>query len=442
MPASLFDHHVLPSRCALSLILLCSVATAAKADAETQDRYRWIDFHFDKRPSVARSLSENLSFGAELKLSYGNSRNLNLNGAQKEREEKIELEGKLGLLYDANWAIRSYFELEFSAEGERTDGATTSDRKVQINEAYISLFGKNRNQALTFGRWSVSDDREWMFDEELDGIHFFSRNRSVAIELMYAREQLFRKDLFGRHDKNEPDHVYARAFSNLPGKNIGSIYGLYQKGQDADDADLLWLGASLIGKTRSDLDYWAEFAHVRGTDDDRNVRGYGLDLGMTKTFENVPYNPRFTAGFAFGSGDGGGSTDTAFRQTGIQGNSSKFGGRKKFKYYGEVFDPELSNLAVLTLGAGFDILGKSSIDIVYHGFLQHRVSKKIRDSKLDRKPNGSSRNLGQEIDVIVGIREFDGVDLDFIGGLYFPGSAFAEDRDPVVQLGFEITLEF
>ena len=319
---------------------------------------------------------------------------------------------------------------------------THSDRRILVNEAYISFFGKNRNQALTLGRWSVSDDREWLFDEELDGIHFFRRTGKVAVELMYAREQLLQKDLLGRHDETEPDHFYARAFSNLPGRNIGSIYGLYQKGQDADDADLLWLGASLMGNTRSDLDYWAEFAHVRGTDDDRNVRGYGLDLAITKTFENVPSNPRLTAGFAFGSGDGDGSTDTAFRQTGIQSNSSKFGGRKKFKYYGEVFDPELSNLAVLTLGAGFDMFEKSSIDIVYHGFLQHRASRKIRDSKLDRKPNGISRNLGQEIDAIVGIREFDGVDLDLIGGVYFPGSAFGENRDPVVQLGFEITLEF
>lgn len=412
------------------------------AFAESEKRQQWVQFRFDKDHHVSTNITKNLSFGAKIELSTERFDNLGLNDEENEHEEETELEARFGMLYDAGGAVRSYLEFRISAEHQSKGGSHSTEQKVLVNEAYVSLFGQNRNQALSFGRWSVSDEREWLFDEELDGIHYFWRNEKVAFELMYAREQLFQKDLLGKHDDNEPDQLYARAFANFPGKNVGSVYGLFQKGQETDDADLLWFGASLNGSLDGDIDYWVDFAHVRGTEKERNVRGYGLDLGFVKEFSQLASNPRLIAGLAFGSGDDGEGRDSAFRQTGIQGNSAKFGGRTSYKYYGEVFDPELSNLAVLTIGTGFEIFRKSSIDIVYHSFVQHRASKKIRDSNLDRKPSGRSRFLGQEIDVILGIREFDTVDLDIYGGVFFPGAAFAPSRDPVVRLGFELSSEF
>jgi len=410
------------------------------AVAESDKRQRWVQFHFDKDPHVSTDFTRNLSFGAEVEFSAERFDNLGLEDAEKERED--ELEGSLGLLYDAGGVVRSYLEFIVSAEHQNEDGSDNIEQEVLVNEAYVTLFGQNRNQALSFGRWSVSDQREWLFDEELDGIHYFWRNEKVAFELMDAREQIFQKDLLGERDDNEPDHFYARTFANFPGKNVGSVYGLFQKGQETDDADLLWLGASLNGSLNGDIDYWVDFAHVTGTEKERNVRGYGVDLGFVKEFSQIASSPRLIAGLAFGSGDDGDGRDSAFRQTGIQGNSAKFGGRTSYKYYGEVFDPELSNLTVQTLGTGFDIFRKSSIDIVHHSFVQHRASNEIRDSNLDLEPNGRSQFLGQEIDAILGIREFDRFDLDIYGGLFLPGSAFGQSRDPVVRIGFELSSEF
>ena len=227
---------------------------------------------------------------------------------------------------------------------------------------------------------------------------------------MFAPQQIIKKDLLDDHDDNEPDHFYARAYVNLPGDAVGSVYGVYQMGRKSNDDDLLWLGGSVIGSTYNDIDYWAEFAHVSG---------YGFDPGLTKTFKQAGLNPRLTAGIAFGSGDNGAGTDTAFRQTDIQDNSGRFGSKTGLKYYGEVFDPELSNLTILTLGAGSDVMQESSLDPIYHYSFQNRKADKIRDSKLDHDPTGDIRSLGQEIDIVLGHREFEKVDIDLVAGVSF-----------------------
>ena len=104
---------------------------------------------------------------------------------------------------------------------------------------------------------------------------------------MFAPQQIIKKDLLDDHDDNEPDHFYARAYVNLPGDAVGSVYGVYQMGRKSNDDDLLWLGGSVIGSTDNDIDYWAEFAHVSGTEKNRTVRGYGFDPGLTKTFKQA-----------------------------------------------------------------------------------------------------------------------------------------------------------
>ena len=73
-----------------------------------------------------------------------------------------------------------------------------------------------------------------------------------------------------------------------------------------------------------------------------------------------------------------------------------------FLYYGELFDPELSNLLILTAGTGINMTEESSIDIVYHYYLQHKASDELRDAGIDAEPDGESKRLGSEIDLIIG----------------------------------------
>ncbi|MGH9390554.1 MAG: alginate export family protein, partial [Vicinamibacteria bacterium] len=169
-------------------------------------------------------------------------------------------------------------------------------------------------------------------------------------------------------------------------------------------------------------------AYAGGQDGANRIRGWGVDLGATYEFP-VPWKPALTLGFAFGSGDANpdDGTDQSFRQTGLQENEGDFGGATTFKYYGEVLDPELSNLAIFTAGIGIRPSEKFSLDLVYHYYLQNRASATIRNAGIDAEPSGRSRRLGSGIDFIVGVQElWDRLDVKLVVGYFLPGAAFPE----------------
>ena len=148
------------------------------------------------------------------------------------------------------------------------------------------------------------------------------------------------------------------------------------------------------------IEYWLDAAAVFGDEtfteysgmtgsrvvevvDSHSVSGGGFDLGGT-WFLPLFGRTAVTAGYAYGSGDPGMEEfrDTGFRQTGLQDNSDKFLGVASFRYYGELLDPELSNLHVVTAGVGLRFFKKSSIDLVYHWYRQAQAAPFMHDIDL------------------------------------------------------------
>ena len=178
-----------------------------------------------------------------------------------------------------------------------------------------------------------------------------------------------------------------------------------------------------------EISYWVDVATVRGKDEGTDIEGWGFDVGATYTFDRQ-FTPYVTLSYAFGSGDSDPDSgdDEAFRQTGLQDNSDKYGGVTSFSYYGEVFDPVLTNLQVFTAGIGARPTKRSSIDLVFHYFRQDEFSDSLR-SPLDLDPNEDatmmSKSLGSEIDLIIGARRIlPGVNVELTVGYFMPGDAF------------------
>jgi hypothetical protein len=119
-------------------------------------------------------------------------------------------------------------------------------------------------------------------------------------------------------------------------------------------------------------------------------------------------------------------TDGAFRQTGWQRNNGNLGGVTSFRYYGEVVDPELSNLGISTLGIGTRLGRDASIDLVWHEYRQDVAEGFLRQSDLDEDPDGVHRDLGREIDWIAGLRNALGSDFELVLGWFEPGDAFPD----------------
>jgi len=235
--------------------------------------------------------------------------------------------------------------------------------------------------------------------------------------------------------------------------------------EDDSDSQLTWLGVSAAGTRKlrgwGRFDYWLEAAGVFGEErftdysgptgsrivdaiDKHDVSGWGLDVGGTWEF-NITAQPYFTLGYAIGSGDSNmqETSDSGFRQTGLQDNSDKLHGVASFSYYGELIDPELSNLHIVTAGFGLRFLRRSSIDFLYHKYRQVERAPFLRDVNFKRDPDGRDPDIGQEWDVIVGIEDFQPVEFKFVGSIFRPGRAFRpEDGELSYLLTLRVRLNF
>jgi len=209
---------------------------------------------------------------------------------------------------------------------------------------------------------------------------------------------------------------------------------------DVSDAKLTWGGVRAnsnmdVGRNIG-MEYWIDTAWVGGketlvkssnTDDDgvkqidaidrRDVFGWAVDLGLI--FEtDLPLHPTLTLAYAFGSRE--------FRQTGLQDNNVRFRGVDRFHLYGELLRPELANLHIWTVSAGIPLLSSSSVELLYHKYNQVETQPFLRQARLKASPNGDSRDIGQELDLVMGLEEWRHLELEWVFGVFWAGSAFGE----------------
>ena len=118
----------------------------------------------------------------------------------------------------------------------------------------------------------------------------------------------------------------------------------------------------------------------------------------------------------------------------LQLNNGKFNGVSSFRYYGELLRPELSNLHIETLGLGFRIRRKTSVDAVYHRYRLDQPAAELVDAAFDdRRLNLIDRDVGREWDLIVGFEELEHWEFELNVSLFDPGDAFLGPTDPAVS---------
>ena len=374
-------------------------------------------------------------------------------------------------------------------------GRRQADEKIEINESetesrvsrgemwFYTGGWYGDTTGVQVGRQKFSDDREWWWDEKLDAVRFHYDTESLHAEIGIAQELAPVSSVEDSIDPEE-DGVL-RVISSLtwlPRVNHeSSLFFLIQSDdsntelegevvnrdrRDESDLDAIWMGGRKQGKYRLDtmgrLYYWLDVGLVAGSEklidydtidsqnsivasvDHRDVRAAGFDIGVSWR-TRFPGQMTFTLGYAAGSGDRDRSdnTDTSYRQSGLQGNDAKFRGVTSFNYYGELLSPELSNISITTLGLGFRFLPESSIDLVYHNYRQFEASDDIPGSDLDLDPAGIDTRIGSELDLIIGIEEWERVELELVAAFFKAGSAFTGLKGKVsTSLSIEISYRF
>ncbi len=399
-------------------------------------------------PKTRTLLTPSLSAGGRVTFEYVFEKDFDLNHSISDDRNILNPELSLAFLYNPGKNVQMFLNLGLSGEVTFSEGGNRTDTSSQLlaSQAYLTMKKELRGNlvstlqqpggeggtsvlTLQIGRQRFNDEREWLFDEEMDAVRFSWAARNALIELSVSRKGLFDGDLLGTEEDEMINNyclVYKRyAFER---RITMAAYGLIRESKIPGERNPRFLGLYTGGEVVNDLDYWLEIAGEGGKDGSKNIRGIGLDLGSTYQFD-YPLRPSITFGFAFGSGDADSndSIDRRFRQSGLEDNQGKFNGVTRFKYYGELTDPELSNLLIFTGGLGIRPTRKSSVDLVFHEYLQDHVSAKLKGWEIDAKPAGLSRRLGREIDLITGYREIRDLDTKLILGYFIPDDAFPQN---------------
>jgi hypothetical protein len=144
----------------------------------------------------------------------------------------------------------------------------------------------------------------------------------------------------------------------------------------------------------------------------------------------------FIVGRARGEGDSNldDGRDESFRQNSLQGDSEVFG---------QLYQPEISNLVVQTVGVEWEAYDGVEIALMYYDYEQDESSDEIADVTIEVDPTGLNNDLGNEIDLVVTIDAFEGLELILIAAQFEAGKAYGDyDGETSNFLSFELEYEF
>lgn len=293
--------------------------------------------------------------------------------------------------------------------------------EVRLSEAYL-LFHDigGAPLAVQVGRQRFRDSREWLFDEYLDAVRLHARLPLVKLESAVSRG-VFSGSVTDR-ERRDQLQVMGSATSQI--SHVRLAFHVISRRDDTRGERPVWIAGMVDGSAGS-WNYWGDLARRRGTSGVTRLAGWALDMG-TRYAWRTDWTPTVTAGYAFGSGDTtrGDNVDGRFRQTDLEDNQAYFGGLRRVAIYGELFDPELTNLHVITAGIGVQPRRGLALDAVYHEYVQATATSSLPSSNLDGALTGVRRAIGREIDFIVTIRATRGFDIDLASGIFLPGAAF------------------
>jgi len=330
--------------------------------------------------------------------------------------------------------------------------------------------------SVEIGRLDFEDDRRWWWDEDLDALRVTVAAEPLELALALARETAPQR--FDR-DQIEPDQeavlrLIAEVSWDWRDDHSIQLFALRhddrsrtpqpedlvrREREDESDAQMTWIGARASGAWATPsmglLGYWLDLARLRGDETalafepesathsrvearvERDVHGHAFDLGLTWVAP-LRLEPRLTLGYARGSGDRNpdDGRDEAFRQTGLNGNAPGFGGVQSFAGYGVLLEPDLSNLAIVTVAAGLSLLESSSIDLVYHGYRQRVPADALADARLQAELSGRDRGIGQGLDLVLAVEEWNRFECELTASAFRAGAAFGSRHGDWTYGGF------
>lgn len=383
-------------------------------------------------------------FGSEIKFKYEPEHNFDLeNNGGNASERKLEY--KPWFYYKPNDHFHVFGLFELYREYEKYSSETDSDPlRLELEEAYAKgedLPVPGGELSIKLGRQYFGDDRQWLYDADLDGLRLVYERHDWQLEMAamrYENQHVF-------HQKYDYGIDNALVYGEYDfGPLVVGAYALKQHYLKENNERPLFLGLMINGKFADDtLELWLEPGLVRGHDGPVELRGWGFDAGLTYTLD-LPLEPSLTLDYAYGSGDPDDDDDVnhAYRQTGLQDNEEDFHGLVDFDYFGVMLEPEISNIKIWTIGLDLQFTDHVSNTWIYHHYRQAITQPYVRDTALAVYPNGRNPDLGNEFDWVMDYDPDNGLELEFQLGYFMPGPAYDEARGNAAFSKMELKYEF
>ncbi len=445
LPEGVEVEHVLP----IEQIPLAPARKWGQPTSEAEDIERDEDDVF----GLGLELSETLRLSGQIETEARLEDDFDLGGEADDGDrEDYELSLRARLTWTPGDALSGLTEVRYN-QLWRDDEEDGSDYEANglLGETFLlwrDVLGQ-RGFDLAVGRQDFDDLREWLYDQNLDALRMAWIRPALRLDLS-ASTTLTDGSEFDQETVN-----WIAYLSNNDRRKHLAAWALYRDTDDVsrdldgnadgnaitdnDPQESLHFGLRAIGRWLPQNKSWFELAYLSGERPladpsagaivEVDVSAWGYDLGTTWSppFARPFY---FTLGYALGSGDGNpaSGTDHTFHQTGLNDNTARFGGVTSFQYYGELLDPELSNLGIFTAGLGALVAERTSVDLVYHDYLQDDAQP-VRLGSVSPAATGLEADVGAELDLVFGYRRWQNWDLELIAAWFHPGDAFAADDD-------------
>ncbi|NPA73428.1 MAG: alginate export family protein [Epsilonproteobacteria bacterium] len=343
---------------------------------------------------------------------------------------------KLGFIYDRYfWDIwRFYTDDRLIFSRRDINGDISNGIDLDINELYIRSYCLNDDLTnILLGRKKTRDLRSWWYDAPLDQIRLFSENYLLNYEAILAtrfNDNVNIDDNDRYYKLKDSFFVILHANYEYRYRNNIGIYYIYENSKPNDEEtqkrDISFVGVELYGHKNS-LFYWANAGISNGDitryDSTQKADGYGFDIGAKLSYKD---NLSFAFDYAYGSGK------DLFTQPYIASNDSDYLSKNlKIKYYGNIIDPALENLQIISLYAIYDLDEKKSIVASLHNYRQNTPTKTNFNDKYFFYTNGKDKEIGNEFDLVYQYLQNKSQKLK-IGIGYFAGSKayeYLEDKD-------------
>jgi len=316
-----------------------------------------------------------------------------------QKHETTSLKGnnenvKLGLIYEKNFLNQWHFYSDLRLIYSRKDrNNITNNFFFDVNEFYINSFCLTKYFDVLIGRKKTKDYKSWWYDSYLDQIRLFSTNSLLSSQLILATR--IDNSLITNENSNKiniKNFVYLILHSDYEyyfNRHIGLI--LMYENKKHNNVNLVkekneFLGIYTNAK-KDKFKYWANFAISKNIDQKQN--GFGLDIGV------MYYNLDKFYGIGYGLGS------KNFRQPYIATNYSDYFIKNfNIKYYGELLDPFLENIQILSLYGGINIDEYKNIILSIHNYRQLQNKSNNYNNTYLFNTNGNNKNIGNEMDII------------------------------------------